>query len=63
MIKSSGSLFAGHVDLEQKGLDGTSVNERCRGVSLRLVIILMPRKRASQFQGTSFVRRYQLPPR
>jgi alkanesulfonate monooxygenase SsuD/methylene tetrahydromethanopterin reductase-like flavin-dependent oxidoreductase (luciferase family) len=28
MIKSFGSLFAGHVDLEHKGLDGTSVNER-----------------------------------
>ena len=40
---SFGSLFAGHIDLEQKGLDGTSVNERCRGVSLRLVRILMPR--------------------
>ena len=43
MIKSFGSLFAGHIDLEQKGLDGTSVNERCRGLSLRLVRILMPR--------------------
>jgi hypothetical protein len=28
MIKSFGSLFADHIDLEQKGLDGTSVNER-----------------------------------
>ena len=28
MIKSFGSLFAGHVDLENIGLDGTPVNER-----------------------------------
>ena len=28
MIKSFGSLFAGHVDLENEGLDGTAANDR-----------------------------------
>ena len=28
MIKSFGSLFAGHVDLDNLGLDGTPVNDR-----------------------------------
>ena len=28
MITSFGSLFAGHVDLDDEGLEGTPVNER-----------------------------------
>ena len=28
MITSFGSLFAGHVDLENEGLDGTPANDR-----------------------------------